>query len=118
MDGGVHYADLFRYHVGEVKTLYAISRAHSTTRYRNREELTDPVEATVEDTTMAVMGFENGVSGEWSSTNVAPGRGFSSHALHGSEGSLTWGVGLQTRDAEVRRLQGVYGGLLGQGGAA
>jgi predicted dehydrogenase len=101
MDGGVHFADLFRYHVGEVETLYAISRTHSPIRYRNREEMTDPVEATVEDTTMAVLEFENGVSGEWSSSNAAPGRGFNSRALYGAEGSLTWGVGLQTRDGEV-----------------
>jgi len=101
MDGGVHFADLFRYHVGEVKTLYAISRQHSATRYRNREELTDPVQATVEDTTMAVLEFESGVSGEWSSTNAAPGRRFSNRAVYGSEGSITWGHGLNAREAEL-----------------
>jgi len=105
MDGGVHFADLFRYHVGEVKTLYAISRAHATTRYRNREEMTDPVEATVEDTTMAVLEFENGVSGEWSSTNAAPGRRFSNRSIHGAEGSITWGHGLNTRDDETPMAQ-------------
>ena len=101
MDGGVHYADLFRYHIGEVSSLYAISRAHFPTRYRNRDELTDPVEVTVEDTTLAALEFANGVTGQWTSTNVAPGRGFGSHAIFGADGSLTWGVGLQTRTEEV-----------------
>ena len=101
MDGGVHFADLFRYQVGEVKTLYAISRAHSPIRYRNRDELTDPVEVTVEDTTMAVLEFENGVSGEWSSTNVAPGHGFGGRAVYGSDGSITWGHGLQRRGEDL-----------------
>jgi len=105
MDGGVHFADLFRYHVGDVRTLYAISRQHSATRYRDREAMADPVEATVEDTTVAVLEFENGVSGEWSSTNVAPGRRFSNRAVHGSEGSITWGVGLHTRDTETPMQQ-------------
>ena len=101
MDGGVHYADLFRYHIGEVSSLYAISRAHFPTRYRNRDELTDPVEVTVEDTTLAALEFANGVTGQWMSTHVAPGRGFGSHAIFGADGSLTWGVGLQTRTEEV-----------------
>lgn len=100
MDGGVHFADLFRYHLGEVKTLYAISRAHFPTRFRNREALTDPVAVSVEDTTMAVLEFESGVSGEWSSTNVAPGSGFSRRAIFGSEGSITWGLGLQLRGGD------------------
>lgn len=105
MDGGVHFADLFRYHVGEVKTLYAMSRQHSPTRFRDRETMADPVEVTVEDTTMAVLEFENGASGEWSSTNVAPGRGFNNRAVFGSEGSITWGVGLNAREGEVPMKQ-------------
>ena len=63
--------------------------------------MTDPVDATVEDTTMAVMEFANGASGEWSSTSSGPGRGFNNHALFGADGSLTWGVGIHTRDGET-----------------
>jgi len=97
MDGGVHFADLFRYHVGDVKTLYALSRVHSPTRFRNGEDRTDPVEVTVEDTTMAVFEFENRVSGSWLESNVAPGAGFGQRAIYGAEGSLRWGEGIQTR---------------------
>lgn len=105
MDGGVHFADLFRYHVGEVKTLYAISRAHSPVRYRNRDDLTDPIEVTVEDTTMAVLEFENGVSGEWSSSNAAPGHRLGGRAVYGSEGSITWGRGLERRGEDLVAME-------------
>ncbi|HUT32352.1 MAG TPA: Gfo/Idh/MocA family oxidoreductase [Planctomycetota bacterium] len=101
MDGGVHFADLFRYHVGDVKSLYALSRTYFPTRYRDREKLTDPVAATVEDTTLAVLEFANGVSGVWTSTMAAPGRGFNQRVLYGAHGSLSWGAGLKTRTEEV-----------------
>jgi len=101
MDGGVHFADLFRYHVGDVKSLYALSRVTAPTRFRNREERTDPIEVTVEDTTMAVLEFANGVAGSWLECNVAPGAGFGQRAAYGSDGSLTWGGGIQTRTEAV-----------------
>ena len=98
LDGGVHFADLFRYHVGEVKTLFAISKAYDRTRYRDRENLRDPVEATIEDTTLAVLEFQNGVTGQWTSTNSAPGHKAAIRALYGSEGAMVWGEGLVLRD--------------------
>ena len=101
MDGGVHFADLFRYHVGEVKTLYAVSLAQSPVRYKNRKELTDPVEATVEDTTFTVVQFENGVVGHWTYSGAAPVDNFSRRAVYGSDGALAWGAGLKTRSEEV-----------------
>jgi len=101
MDGGVHYADLFRYVIGPVKTMYALSKQHCPTRYRNREEMTDPVEVTVEDTTIATFEFENGVSGQWTSTNVAPGNSIGANTVYGSEGSVSWRGGLKTRTQEL-----------------
>ena len=101
MDGGVHFADLFRYHLGEVKTLYAVSRAHFPVRYRKPDEMADPVDATVEDTTFAVLEFENGVTGHWTYSGAAPGEGFSRQSIFGSDGSLTWGQGLKTRSEQV-----------------
>ena len=97
LDGGVHFADLFRYHLGEVETVYAVSRAYNPTRYRKPETREDPIQATVEDTTMAVLTFSNGVVGTWSSTGAAPGRGFQDRVLYGDLGSLSWRDGLQTR---------------------
>jgi len=101
LDGGVHFADLFRYHVGEVKTLFAVSKAYDRIRYRDRENLRDPIEATVEDTTLATLDFENGVTGQWASTNSAPGHKAGVRALYGSEGAIVWGEGLVLRDGKI-----------------
>ena len=101
MDGGVHFADLFRYHVGEADSLYAISKAYCPTRYRKPDEMAEPVDVTVEDSTFATVEFENGVTGLWTYTSAAPGHGFMQRALYGSEGCITWGKGLKTRTEEV-----------------
>ncbi len=101
MDGGVHFADLFRYHVGDVEKLYAISRQYQPVRYCKYETMEEPVDATVEDTTMAVLTFTNGVTGTWTSTSAAPGAGFSSRVLYGEDGSLKWGEGVQLRKEKV-----------------
>jgi len=100
MDGGVHFADLFRYHVGEVATLYAVSRAQCPVRYRKPKEMADPVDATVEDTTFAVLEFENGVTGHWTYSGAAAGQGFSRRSVHGSEGSRLWGAGIKLRGGD------------------
>lgn len=101
LDGGVHFADLFRYHIGEVETVYAVSRAYNPTRYRKAETREDPIQATVEDTTMAVLTFANGVVATWSSTSAAPGKGFQDRVVYGDLGSLSWREGLQTRQESV-----------------
>jgi len=101
LDGGVHFADLFRYHIGPVRELYAAVEAFFPRRYRDHENLQEPVEVDVEDTTVAVFYFENGVLGQWTSTTAAPGHGFNRRAVYGEKGSLTWGVGLKTRTEEL-----------------
>ena len=101
LDGGVHFADLFRYHVGEVKTLFAASKAYDPVRFKDREKLSDAVQATVEDTTIAVLDFENGVTGQWTSSMVAPGHKAGLRALYGSEGAIVWGDGLVLRDSRI-----------------
>lgn len=101
LDGGVHFADLFRYHIGEVEELYAVSKTYNNIRYRKHQTLEDPVEATVEDTTMATLRFENGVLGEWVSTMSAPGKGINFRAVYGDKGSIRWGEGLVTRDESL-----------------
>jgi len=101
MDGGVHFADLFRYHVGEVKDLYAVSKAYHPFRYGKPESLENPIPATTEDSTFAVLNFENGVTGQWNYTLAAPGYSFSERVIYGSKGSFKWGVGLKNREREV-----------------
>jgi predicted dehydrogenase len=101
LDGGVHFADLFRYHVGEVRELYAVSKAYHPFRYGKPETLEDPIPATTEDTTVSVLNFDNGVMGQWTSTGAAPGGGFSNRVLYGSKGSICWGEGLRTRSEKM-----------------
>jgi predicted dehydrogenase len=97
LDGGIHSADLFRYHIGPVKSLTALSRQYDNIRYKDREKLSDPVEATIEDTTMALLEFENGVTGVWVESIVCPGQGLGVQHLYGDEGSLDLRKGVQLR---------------------
>lgn len=101
LDGGVHFADLFRYHIGEVEELYAISKTYNPIRFKDRERLQDPVEITVEDTTMATIKFANGVTGTWVATNSAPGKGGNFRAIYGDKGCIRWNEGLFTRDENI-----------------
>jgi predicted dehydrogenase len=98
LDGGVHFADLFRFYLGDVMRLVALSKAYFPTRFRDEKSKSDPIPVTVEDTTMALLEFANGVSGEWTSTNVARGQGFGRRVIYGSEGSLDLRDGLQVGD--------------------
>ena len=101
MDGGVHFADLFRYHVGEVKELYAVSKAYHPFRYGKPDTMENPIPATTEDTTLAVLAFENGVTGQWTYTLAAPGHKFSDRVIYGEKGSIRCGDGLHTRSKSL-----------------
>jgi len=105
MDGGVHFADLFRYNVGEVKSLYCVSKAIHPFRYKKHETMEEPIPATTEDSTFATLEFENGVTGSWISTSAAPGWGNGIRAIYGSEGCIQWGRGLKTRKEELTMEQ-------------
>ncbi len=101
LDGGVHFADLFRYHIGEVEELYAIAKTYNPIRYKDGENLTDPVVIDVEDTTMAILSFKNGVTGTWVLTNSAPGKEERLRAIYGDKGSIVWGEGLYVGDRYI-----------------
>lgn len=96
LDGGVHFADLMRYHIGEVDEVYAISHAFFPIRYRKPETRDEPIQVTVEDTTMALLRFHNGVLGQWTLSNAAPGKGYNMRIIYGEHGSIDWQDGLQT----------------------
>jgi predicted dehydrogenase len=100
LDGGVHYADMFRYHLGEADEVYATVRSFDPHRYRNAQEKKDPIRVTVEDSALAVVKFASGALVQWSSVRAAPGRGFNQHILYGEDGSLDWGGGLTLRGKE------------------
>jgi len=101
LDGGVHFADLFRYHIGEVEELYAVSKTYNPIRFKDRDKLSDPVVIDVEDTTMSVLKFENGVTGTWVLTNSAVGKKTSFRAIYGDKGSIVWDDGLYTREGHI-----------------
>jgi len=104
MDGGVHFADLFRYHIGEVEELFCVSKAYDRRRWANPETGEGFFEASVEDSTFGVLRFENGVTGQWTSTQAAPEEHINYRAIYGEEGCIRWGVGLKTR-SESRSIE-------------
>lgn len=108
LDGGVHFADLFRYHIGEVKEIYAVSKAYYPIRYKKPQTQEEPIKVDVEDTTISVLNFENGVTGQWTSTTSAPGAGFSKRVIYGEEGSIDFNTGLKTRKQELKMEDLVY----------
>jgi predicted dehydrogenase len=110
LDGGVHFADLFRCYLGDVTRMVALSKAYFPTRFRDEKSKSDPIPVTVEDTTMALLEFANGVTGEWTSTNVARGQGFGRRVIYGSEGSLDLKDGLQVGEEKrsIKELTGEY----------
>ncbi len=101
-DCGVHFTDLFRFSLGlEAEKIYAISKIYSPFRYKERDKLEGPmVESTVEDTTIAIIAFQNDVTVQWTSTIAAPGEGFSNSTIYGDEGSLNWSTGITLRGGE------------------
>lgn len=105
LDGGVHYADLMRYHVGEVKSLYAAVKAFHPFRYQEADKMEGKTPVDVEDTTIATLEFQNGALGQWTSTTAAPGLAFGQHVIYGEEGSLDFSVGLKTRGGEEQTVE-------------
>jgi predicted dehydrogenase len=101
LDGGVHHADLFRYHVGEVTHVSARVGSFDPIRYRKVETLEDPIEVDTEDSVMALLTFESGALGEWTSTSAAPGQGFNKHGVYGEGGSILFDEGLKSRTEEL-----------------
>jgi len=101
LDGGVHFADLFRYNIGHPETIYCSVRTFNPVRYQDTENLTGPIDVDVEDTTLGVVNFPNGVVGSWTYTLAAPGDKWNHHAVYGDRGSLTWGVGFKGRKTSL-----------------
>ena len=105
LDGGVHFADLFRFHLGEVRDVFCQVRAYHPVRYQNEEQREGPIPVDVEDTTFAVLTFEDNdlgqdMLGEWTSTSAAPALRWSRRAIYGDEGCIDWSEGVKTRSGE------------------
>jgi len=105
LDGGVHFADMFRYHLGPVEQVYAVTRAFWPYRYAEREPLGgDLIEVDVEDAMIAILQFERPqMVGQWTLCSECRGGGFGKRAVYGSEGMLDWSAGLRTEGVELSR---------------
>lgn len=129
-DGGVHHSDLFQYSLGDVRRVSAAMASYDKTRYQKYENMADyeqavlekryahfrktrslktidpntfeePIEATVEDTTSAILEFENGVIGTWVVCRAAPGKVDRTNVIYGSEGAAFWGEGIYNNAQEL-----------------
>lgn len=81
-DGGVHLADLDRYHLGaEAVEVYSVNETF--------EPLKKGVRVTVDDMTMAIIRYENRAYAQWLWTRVAPAKRIGMRVIYGSEGAIT-----------------------------
>ena len=110
LDGGVHFTDLMRFHLGlEAKEVYAVNKAYEPFRYEDTKNRADGYEVDVEDCMIATIKFDHGVSAQWTWVGSAPGQGFNRKTIYGSEGSLDWGSGLHRRsDGESLSTDEIY----------
>ena len=98
LDGGVHFADLFRYHLGQpARSVYAVNRKFEPYRYDNPEERTGAWAVDVEDLSAATIEFDGAAVVQWTWSGSSPGQSFNRRTLYGSEGCIDWETGLWTR---------------------
>ena len=101
LDGGVHFTDLFRYHLGvEAQQVTARVREFEPYRYDKPVEREGAWPVDVEDSAMALIDFDGGAVVQWTWQGSAPGQGFGRRTIYGSEGCIDWGSGLWTRDGQ------------------
>lgn len=107
LDGGVHFADLMRYHVGEVVEVAAQMASFNQKRIRKVDGNEEIVTATIEDTTQALLKFENGALGVWVEAITAPALKIGTRIIYGTEGAvdLDKGLFLRGRDEPVSFTQ-------------
>jgi predicted dehydrogenase len=100
IDGGVHNADMMLYYMGDAVQVYASVKLWEHTRYKTEgggvsgfyahwhKEMPNSIEATADDTLMAVIQFASGTMGQWTHSYAAHGQGFGHTGVYGSLGSL------------------------------
>jgi len=102
LDGGVHFADLFRYHLGtQAQQVFAVTRQYEPYRYDEPEKREGAWRVDVEDAALALVNFDDEVVVQWTWQGSAPGAKFNQRALYGSEGCIDWQQGLCLRDGTI-----------------
>ena len=98
LDGGVHFADLFRFHLAaEAEQVTARVRSFEPYRYDEPAERKGAWHVDVEDCSMALIDFPGDVLVQWTWQGSAPGQGFNKKVIYGSEGCIDWESGAWTR---------------------
>lgn len=99
-DAGVHTCDLMQYYLGNAREVYARTRRYEPVRHKGSRlgvanfyehwygEVPDSIQATAEDALAAIITFESGATGQWTTFVAAHGRGFSQNGIYGRYGSL------------------------------
>jgi predicted dehydrogenase len=117
IDGGVHNADMMLYYMGDAVQVYASVKLWEHTRYKTEgggvsgfyahwhKEMPDSIEATADDTMMAVIHFASGTMGQWTQSYAGHGQGFGHKGVYGSLGSLRPG-GTRNGHSPVLKLDG------------
>lgn len=100
LDAGVHNADIIRYYMGEVRSVFGESRLHEKVRRntgsagpggfyaRWAANFPDTIEPTGEDALYAHISFESGAIGQWTYDAAGHGQPLRTRTVHGSKGSL------------------------------
>jgi len=111
LDSGAHFCDTMRYFFGEVKQVHAVVKQLIPRFFRKGDEL---VADDREDTWMAILEFERGVTGFWSYSTAAPMHRFTHVVYYATEGALIdtgdafhgpWGSAfVQHVSGRIRRL--------------
>ena len=99
LDGGVHFADIFRYHLAsDAREVFAVTKQYEPFRYSTPENRTGAWRVDVEDASIALIRFDNEVVVQWTWVGSAPGQGFNKKVIYGSEGCIDWESGLWLRN--------------------
>lgn len=100
LDAGVHYADILRYYLGEVRAVFGETRLHERVRYNTRSagpggfyaqwssSFPDTIEPDGEDALYAHIMFENGAVGHWIDDHAGHGKPLRGRHVYGARGSL------------------------------
>ena len=114
LDMGVHFTDLIRYQLGEVREMYADARLIETERekapsenspyefYRARHEaLPETVPATAEDASSAIFRMESGIALNWMVQLAGP-VSFGQQLIWGTEGAIE---GFGNRGSQIQLVE-------------
>jgi predicted dehydrogenase len=100
VDAGVHYADILRFYLGEVSTIFGDARIQEKVRYNTASagpggfyarwsgDFPDSIEPTGEDALYAQLVFSSGAIGHWIDDNAGHGLPTRVRQVFGSHASL------------------------------